>query len=137
MLTRVIQSVLAAGVILLSSPSLAQDWKVGTILDDKEHPLYAWANKMPPTPDSLHVRGWIVAPTPCYGTVTTYEGDSKSDPPIYRIKISLVEPRDVICIQLISPVPFRYDQPNYTGTHQEAEVFSESNSKIKKIEVVQ
>jgi len=134
--TRFVQSVLVTGVILLSGPSLSQEWKVGTILDDKQHPLSAWVNKMPPTPDSLHVVGWIVAPTPCYETATTYEGESKSNPPVYRIKVSLIEPRGVICIQRISPIRFRYDQPNYSGTNEEAEVFSESDSKLTKIEVV-
>lgn len=138
MLVRNIQLLVAIGSLLLPNATLAQErHKVGTILDDKEHPLYAWVNKIPGQPPSLHVIGSIVAPTPCHETVTTYEGDSKSNPPVYRIKVSIVEPRAGACPQVISAVAFRYDQPNYAGSHQEVEVFSDTDSKVKGIEVVQ
>jgi hypothetical protein len=114
------------------SGALSQD--VGTIQADK---LAAWVNKMPPGPFSIYVIGTITAPTPCHQAITSYQGDSKSEPPIYRVKVTIVEQPGVICIQKISDIDFRYDQPNYVGNHQEMEIFSDADSKTVKIDVVQ
>ncbi|MCO5159575.1 MAG: hypothetical protein M9939_00440 [Mesorhizobium sp.] len=113
--------------------ALSQD--VGTI---QAEGLYAWVDKMPPPPDGIHLRGTITAPTPCHETATSYEGDSKSNPPIYRVKVSIVEPSpDLTCVQVIADIPFAYDEANYVGNHEQMEVFSDNDSKTVKIEVVQ
>lgn len=123
-----------AAIILAGAGTAAFSQNVGTIQADK---LAVWVNKMPPGPSSIHATGTITAPTPCHQTMTSYEGDSKSEPPIYRVKVTIVAQPGVICIQKISDVDFRYDQPNYVGNHAEMEVFSDTDSKTVKIEVVQ
>jgi hypothetical protein len=129
-----VTSTLSAFVFVTSAYAL----EVGEIHDSKELPLSAWVNKMPGSPPSLHVRGFITAPTPCHTTVTRYEGDSKTNPPIYRIKISFVDPpKGTICLQTLWPVEFDYDQQNYAGNHASVEIFSDTHSRTKDLETAQ
>ena len=112
-----------AGIAAGSATAQSGAKKVGEIKEP-----YAWVNKMPPGPPSLHAVGLITAPTPCYEAVTDYAGDLRSNPPVYRIKVTLHQ-RPGLCPQVLTDIPFRYTQPNYAGNHDRAEIFSDQDSK--------
>lgn len=131
-------SLAAAAVATLmvtdASIATAQDgaaMKLGELKD-----LIAWANKMPPGPFSLNLKGEITAPTPCYEAAAEYAGDDKSNPPIYRVRITLIQ-KPGICIQKLTDIHFSYTQQNYVGNHQKMDVFSDKDSKIIAIDVIQ
>jgi hypothetical protein len=127
-------TVATAAFIGTSGVIVAQGMKVGELKD-----LYAWVNKMPPGPPSIIAIGRITAPTPCYDALADYAGDSKSNPPIYRVKVTLhlQQPPGVMCIQRLTDIQFRYRQPNYVGNHEKMEIFSDQDSKTIPIESVQ
>lgn len=117
--------------VIAGGGATAEATKVGELKD-----LSAWANKMPPGPFSLHAIGKITAPTPCYDATAEYAGDDKSNPPVYRLKISLRQ-HPGICIQKLTDIPFRYAQSNYVGNHANMTIFSDQDSKTIPIDVVQ
>ncbi len=87
--------------------------------------VVAWVNRQPPGPPSLHVKGFIVAPTPCHTTSTKHIGDSKSLPPIYLLRVD-THPGGT-CIQMLSRVPFHHVEANYAGNHGQVQVGSETS----------
>jgi hypothetical protein len=116
---------------IIIEDATAQGMKVGDLKD-----LSAWVNKMPPGPYSLHAIGKITAPTPCYDAFAEYAGDDKSNPPVYRVKITLRQ-HPGICIQKLTDLPFRYTQFNYVGNHANITIFSDQDSKTIPIDIVQ
>jgi hypothetical protein len=105
-------SILLSAAFVSSSAALAQDRKVGTISD-----LKAWKNLQGPDRPSLHVIGRITAMNACFDSATSFAGLSKSNPPIYIIKVDLVPRHGMFCIQVEGQerdIDFRYDDPNYT-----------------------
>jgi hypothetical protein len=121
----------AAFAFIVTGDASAQGMKVGELKD-----LSAWVNKMPPGPYSLHAAGKITAPTPCYDALAVYAGDDKSNPPVYRVKITLLQ-HPGICIQKLTDISFRYSQPNYVGNDASMTIFSDQDSKTIPIDVVQ
>jgi hypothetical protein len=121
----------AAALTVIGTSGASAQGKVGELKD-----LGAWVNQMPPGPPSINAIGKITAPTPCYEALADYAGDSKSNPPIYRVKVTLQlqQPPGVFCIQRLTDIQFRYRQPNYVGTHQMMEIFSDQDSKTIPIE---
>ena len=117
-------------VSVAAGGAMAQGMKVGEL-----KALHAWANKTPPGPFSLHAVGTVTAPTPCYEAVGEYAGDDKSNPPVYRVKIT-VRQLPGNCVQKLADIPFRYGQPNYAGTHAQMTIFSDQDSKTVPIDVV-
>jgi hypothetical protein len=94
--------------------------------------LAAWINKRPTDPPRLHVTGKITAPTPrpCYDAVAEYAGDLETNPPVYRIRVTLrQQPGLGACPLWLQDITFQYMQPNYAGKHQKVQVFSERDSK--------
>lgn len=71
---------------------------------------------MPGSTPSLHITGSVKAPTPCHRTIADHLPDDPALPGVYRINVRLLLPVDR-CIQVISPVGFKYDETNYHGTH--------------------
>jgi len=129
---RLIMALLVA-VTTAGIPSIqlnAQGMKVGQLSD-----LHAWINKMPPGPPSIHATGKITAPTPCYDALAEFAGLNKSNPPIYRVKVTLRQ-RPGVCIEVLSDVPFSYAQPNYVDNAEQMTIFSEQDSKTITIEIV-
>jgi hypothetical protein len=116
---------------IVTGDASAQGMKVGELKD-----LSAWVNKMPPGPFSLYAIGKITAPTPCYDALAEYAGEDKSNPPVYRIKITLRQ-HPGNCIQKLSDISFRYAQPNYVGNDANMTIFSDQDSKTIAIDVVQ
>ena len=111
--------------------SAQEPMKIGDLKD-----LIAWANKMLPGPFSLHAKGEVTAPTPCHDAIAEYAGEDKSNPPIYRLKVTLIQ-KPGVCIQRLSDIPFAYTQQNYLGNHQKMEIFTDKDSKIIAIDFVQ
>jgi hypothetical protein len=99
--------------------------KVGELRD-----VVAWVNRMPGpgARPSLHIVGRIVTATPCHDASAQFTGDSKSNPPLGMFKVTVTQ-RPGICIQCIAEVPFRYDDPNYSGTYASIEVSSDHDKK--------
>jgi hypothetical protein len=120
----------AASLLCCPVAAVADDKpaKIGD-LDD----LMAWVTTMPPGPATLHVIGEVKAPTPCHDAVADYAGDDKSNPPVYRLKVTWVA-RPGMCIQKASDIQFRYTQPNYAGSYKEIEVFTDSDKDAVTIE---
>ena len=112
--------VLAAGVSLGAAAfAKGAALNVGELKD-----LAARINKMP-DPARLHVTGKITVPAPCYDAVAEYAGDLETNPPVYRVQVTLREqPGPGQCIASFYDFTFQYMQPNYAGKHKKVQVFS-------------
>jgi hypothetical protein len=84
--------------------------------------VVAWKNTMPGSTSSLHVTGSIMAPTPCHEPILTHVGDSKSNPPVYLLKLEFHVRPGMMCIQVVVPKSFHYIENNYAGRHQKVEI---------------
>ena len=89
---------------------------------------------MPPHVVSINAAGMIMAPNPCYDALVAFAGMDKSNPPIYRVKVTLQEQHG-FCIQAFADIPFSYRQWNYAGRAAKITIFSGSDSKTVPIEV--
>lgn len=107
---------------------------VGTLTD-----VSAWVNVMDiGGVHTLIVVGEVTAPTPCYTASATFAGLDKSNPPVYLVHVALnPPPSKVICIQKISDVPFRYEQPNYAEMSEQAKVSTDQYSVVVGITIAQ
>jgi hypothetical protein len=81
----------------------------------------AWKNTMPGATPSLHVTGSVMAPTPCHEPYLMHVGDSKSNPPIYLLKLDY-HVRPGRCLTVVVPKSFHYVEHNYAGTHSKVEI---------------
>ncbi|HEX2511724.1 MAG TPA: hypothetical protein VHK44_03920, partial [Xanthobacteraceae bacterium] len=74
---------------------------------------------------------------PCYDALAEYAGDLESNPPVYRVRVTLrQQPGPGACTLALRDITFRYMQPNYTGKHKKVQVFSDRDSKEVAIRVV-
>jgi hypothetical protein len=131
MKSRVASTILtiAAIVNVASLQSGAGATRIGELSD-----LYAWVNKMPPGPASIHATGKITAPTPCYHALAQFAGVDKSNPSIHLVKITLWR-RLGYCTQRLTDIPFSYERPNYADRSEKMRLFSDQDSKTILIEV--
>ncbi|WP_428699556.1 hypothetical protein [Stappia sp.] len=106
--------------------------KVGDVKD-----VVAWVNAMPGpgSAPTLHVTGKVTAPTPCYEVLAEFDGFDKSDPPVYRVKVTLSE-RPGLCPQVLTDKEFHYVERNYAGTSKQVRVLSDTDSKTVDIQIV-
>jgi hypothetical protein len=113
-------SILAAGVSLGATVFAHGEAKdVGELKN-----LAAWITKKHTDPPRLQVTGKITAPTPCYDAVAEHAGDLETNPPVYRIQVTLREPPGLEgCWAVLHDITFRYMQPNYAGKHKKVQVF--------------
>jgi hypothetical protein len=70
---------------------------------------YAWLNRMPPGPPSLHVTGVVSLPTPGYDA-RLVAASPQGTSPVDLILDLQVTPRPGVWPQVITPVSVRYDQ---------------------------
>ena len=106
--------------------------KVGDVKD-----VVAWVNMMP-GPNSaptLHVCGKVTAPTPCYEVDAQFDGLEKSQPPIYRVKVTLRQ-LPGICVQVLSDKEFHYVETNYSANASQVTVLSDTDSETVDIQIV-
>lgn len=96
--------------------------------------VVAWVNLMPGpgrTP-TLHVTGKVTAPTPCHEVLAEFAGLDKSEPPVYRIEVTLREGGD-LCPDVLTDKEFRYIERNYAGTAATVRVSSDTDSETAPI----
>ena len=109
---------LAVAPLSLVTASAQQAQQVGEL-----HNISAWIDLQPgPDRPTLHIVGSITAPTPCHTVSASYEGDEKSNPPIYLLKVSLDAGKG-ICPQVLTNLSFHHTQDKFAGNHLQAKIF--------------
>ena len=111
--------------VLLRTQAVGSD--VGDLTD-----VAAWVNTMSISGShTLIIVGEITAPTPCHTATTQFAGLEKSNPPVYLVDVDLVPPPEgTICLEVLTDIEFRYEQPNYAETAEEAKVSSDQTSVV-------
>lgn len=104
---------------------------------DKCKKLETWIDKMPGSNDNptLHVRGTVMAPSPCHDPSAIYAGEEKTNPPTYLLNLRFRR-REEACAEVETERDFSYKQTKYAGNHKFVKmIFSYSSS--KKVEIKQ
>lgn len=74
----------------------------------------AWANKMPGSKPSLHVKGSVLAPTPCHEPKLVPNPDVIVAPEVLPLKLEFTVTGDV-CLQVITPKEVSYTKRPFAG----------------------
>lgn len=82
---------------------------------------YAWADRMPPGPGSLHVVGQVLAPTPCYRAELHPAASPGGDAGQLVLDVALAPIRRV-CPDVPTWIEARYDRERYAGAYREVAI---------------
>lgn len=78
---------------------------------------YAWVNKMPPGPASMHVTGVVQLPTPGFD-VSLIPASPQGINPADLILDLVIKARDGFWPEVITPASVRYDIAKYSGAYK-------------------
>lgn len=82
---------------------------------------YAWADRMPLGPASLHVVGQVLAPTPCFAVRLTPAAAPASDPRQLVLDVVLTPTRR-ICPEVATWIEARFDLEPYRARCREVAI---------------
>lgn len=83
---------------------------------------YAWVDKQPPGPPSLHVMGTVTVPSTCYEA--SLEPGAVVPPPPNQFPLILkVKKLEGPCLPVVTRIPVRFDQEDYKGNDETVGVY--------------